>query len=76
MCGRRQFVDHFSSTSKLAYYKSLNQCREKSSLAFDVSIETNVREGILFRLSSGKYQSFLKISKYFTFPEFHEQFNF
>ena len=27
-------------------------------------------------MPSGKYQSFLKILKYFTFPEFQEQFNF
>ena len=30
---------------------------------------------MLFRMSSGKCQSLLKFSKYFTVPEFHEQFN-
>ena len=31
---------------------------------------------MLFCMLSEKIQSFLKISKYFTFPEFHEQFIF
>ena len=66
------FVDYYSSSSKLDYCEYLNQCREKINLTFDVSIETNVGEGMFFRMSSGKYQSFLKISKYFTFPEFHK----
>ena len=41
-----------------------------------MSIETNMREGMLARMPSGKYQSFLTILKYFTFTEFQEQFNF
>ena len=49
---------------------------EKTNLALDVSIETNVMEGMLFHMTSGKYLSFLKILKYFTFPEFHKQLNF
>ena len=60
----------------LDYYEYLNQCREKAKLAFGVWIETNVGEGMLFRMSSGKYRLFLKISKYFTFLEFHEQLIF
>ena len=39
-------------------------------------LETNVGDDMLFQMSSGKYQSFLKILKYFTFSEFHEQFIF
>ena len=76
VCDGRQFVDHFSSSSKLDYHKSLNQCREKTNLAFNMSVDTNVEQGMLFCKPSEKYQSFQKISKYFTFPEFQEEFNF
>ena len=55
MCSRRQFVDHFPSSFKLDYYESLNQRREKASLAFDVLIEKNVEERMLFSMRSGKY---------------------
>ena len=58
MCGSRQFVDHFSSSSKLDYYEWLNHCREKTNPAVEVTIETNVEEGMVFRMPSGKYQSF------------------
>ena len=52
--------DHSSSSSKLDYYEYLNQCRRKMNIGFGVSVETNVGEGMLFRMSSGKYQSSLK----------------
>ena len=55
MRGRRQFVDHFSSSSKLDDNESLDQCKEITNLAFDVSTETNVEEGMLFHMPSGKY---------------------
>ena len=48
------FVDHFSSSSKLNYYESLNQCREKTNLAFDMSVDTNVEQGMFSRTPSGK----------------------
>ena len=70
MCSRRQFVDHFSSSSELDYYECLHQCKGKTNLGFGMSIETNVGESMLFRMSSGKCQSFPKILKYFTFSEF------
>ena len=60
MCGWMQFVDHFPSSAKLDYYKSLKQCREKTNLVFDVSIGTNVEEGMLFHMPLGKYQLFLQ----------------
>ena len=41
-----------------------------------MSVDTFVEQGMFFRIPSEKYQSFLKISKYFTFPEFQEEFNF
>ena len=53
----------FKSPGKIG----LNQCREKTNLAFDVPIETNVEKGMLFHMPSGKYQSFLKNLEIFHF---------
>ena len=41
-----------------------------------MSVERNVGEGMLFRMSLGKHESFLKILNISLFLNFHEQFNF
>ena len=62
--GRKTF------SSKIVYYESSDQCSEKTNPAFDVSIGKMWNKVCSFESCQEKYQSILKISKYFTCPEF------
>ena len=50
--------------------------QRKTNLAFDISVDTNVEQGMFLRMPSRKISILPEISKYFTFLEFQEEFNF
>ena len=50
--------------------------QRKTNLVFDVSVDTNVEQGVLFHMPSGQISIVHENLKYFTFFEFQEEFNF